>query len=590
MPNVNCVAAVILAGLLFASREARPSGAVETVDQSVPLRHAAGTVSGQVVAPASLAPSPLPGAKVTLRRLQSDAAPQTVVAGQDGTFELDGVPAGRYVLSADKGGYVPMAYGALRYGEAGVTVVVAPGQSVGGLRLVLPRGAVLTGTVQRSGGRPAARVSVSLMQPGISRDDGVHRLQPVADDRSGRTRLSVRTDETGAFRLFGVPAGRYAVRFSWMDRTAGLVAMFYPGTPDPAGAELVSVAAGAERRITVTLPDVATVTASLAGVVSGSGVALGNVRVRVRAARSGEPFGASTTADSAGRFLIPGLIAGPYTLDARVVGRASGTAGDQQAVWSQTEVVVPAGGASGAQVTLLPGMTFAGHVAFGPGARQPADPSQIEIALTPMSPWQADLPIASRVGVGGRFRLEGLAPGRYRVSARTPDVAAPGEQVTVASISLEGGRVLDDWIEIAPDEHLSNAVVELADRGQTVVGTLRGADNLPAIDLTVVVFPSDPPFRVAWSRRIRAARPATDGGFRFDGLPAGDYRLIALRDPDPDELLDPAFLASLQPQSMAIALAPGEHKVLDLRVSRIPSVERIGVRNAGATCQCGASR
>ena len=47
-------------------------------------------------------------------------------------------------------------------------------------------------------------------------------------------------------------------------------------------------------------------------------------------------------------------------------------------------------------------------------------------------------------------------------------------------------------------------------------------------------------------------------------VPAGEYRLVVLADPDPDEVLDPLYLASLVPSALAVRLAPGEHKTLAL--------------------------
>jgi hypothetical protein len=53
----------------------------------------------------------------------------------------------------------------------------------------------------------------------------------------------------------------------------------------------------------------------------------------------------------------------------------------------------------------------------------------------------------------------------------------------------------------------------------------------------------------------------------FADLPAGDYRMIALLDPDVERIADPAFLETLVPVSFAVSLAPGEHKTLDLRTA-----------------------
>jgi len=61
----------------------------------------------------------------------------------------------------------------------------------------------------------------------------------------------------------------------------------------------------------------------------------------------------------------------------------------------------------------------------------------------------------------------------------------------------------------------------------------------------MVLFPAD---RASWlpgSRRIRTARPATDGAFTFRGMPPGDYYLGALTDLEPGEWNDPTLLGQL---------------------------------------------
>jgi hypothetical protein len=90
----------------------------------------------------------------------------------------------------------------------------------------------------------------------------------------------------------------------------------------------------------------------------------------------------------------------------------------------------------------------------------------------------------------------------------------------------------------------------------------------------VVVFPTDMKDWIAGSRRVRYARPATDGTFEFAGLPAGAYRLVAVRDLDPEELKDARLLESLLPGAIALELAPGEEKTVTLRTSGSNEVRR----------------
>ena len=80
-----------------------------------------------------------------------------------------------------------------------------------------------------------------------------------------------------------------------------------------------------------------------------------------------------------------------------------------------------------------------------------------------------------------------------------------------------------------------------------------------------LVFPADPRFWLPGSRRVHLLRPATDGYFEAVGLPAGDYRMLAFGETEPDDPTDPRFLEPLLPAATPIALAPGEWKVQDIR-------------------------
>jgi hypothetical protein len=68
------------------------------------------------------------------------------------------------------------------------------------------------------------------------------------------------------------------------------------------------------------------------------------------------------------------------------------------------------------------------------------------------------------------------------------------------------------------------------------------------------------------SRRLRSVRPSTDGQFRLDGLPAGEYYLAALTDADSDDWQSPAFLAQATVAAIKVTLGDGERKTQDLRI------------------------
>jgi hypothetical protein len=166
----------------------------------------------------------------------------------------------------------------------------------------------------------------------------------------------------------------------------------------------------------------------------------------------------------------------------------------------------------------------------------------------------------------GAFSFQGVTPGRYQFQGSAP--MAVGTGWVLKSVVVKGRDAFDFPLEVGPGEEISDAVVTFTDVTQEVSGTLQDATGRPAPDYTIVVFPTD---RRLWTspvaRRIRTARPGTDGRFTVANLPAGEYRIAALTDIAPGEANDPAFLEQLVAASYAFRLADGEKRTQDLRIA-----------------------
>jgi hypothetical protein len=186
------------------------------------------------------------------------------------------------------------------------------------------------------------------------------------------------------------------------------------------------------------------------------------------------------------------------------------------------------------------------------------------VVLTPMYPWQREEPRVAVVNQSGAFAVQGVAPGRYRISVSIAGNLPDDRRWSVKSVVVDGRNRTDQPLSVGPDESISHAVLTLTRLEQDISGVVRDTSNQPVTAVTIVLFPADPEL---WSvpQRIAIARPATDGQFRFTGLPTGDFRMIALLALDPDQLNDRAFLQSLLTSSMPVRVGPGEKKVLELR-------------------------
>jgi hypothetical protein len=176
---------------------------------------------------------------------------------------------------------------------------------------------------------------------------------------------------------------------------------------------------------------------------------------------------------------------------------------------------------------------------------------------------------STQVDETGRFTVSGVMPGRYQVNAFVPAApgAGPGVGWTLQSAVFKGRDVMDFTLDVAAGDEISGGVLTFTDQSQQISGMLQDQTGRPAPDYTIIVFAADKRYWVPQGRRIRTARPGTDGKFTVPNLPVGEYRLAAVVDIATGEANDPAFLEQLLQASVPITLAAGDRKVQDLRIA-----------------------
>jgi hypothetical protein len=129
----------------------------------------------------------------------ADAPVSPVLTDIDGKFAVAPVPAGRYVVSAMKAGYATVAFRANGW-EQDSRVDVAAGKIVDGIDIRLPKGAAITGRVLDDLGGPMPLLTI-VAERVVRRGGRVEFKQE----------SSVETDDTGVYRLFGLPAGEFVL-------------------------------------------------------------------------------------------------------------------------------------------------------------------------------------------------------------------------------------------------------------------------------------------------------------------------------------------------------------------------------------------
>jgi len=551
-----------------------------TAPAPAPVPAGTAAISGTVVAaddnhPLALANVVAIGALTgTLKLTTSD---------RNGQFSFTKLAADRYIVAASKPPYIGAVAGARRAGRPGTPIVVANDQKVSGVKVALPREAVIAGTILDERGKPIQNAAVLLRQWKMQGDERV-LAAPV-----GTTMAS--TDAAGRYRLYGIPPGEYLVSAVRpvniqvravtdkevdqildgkpvdlsVDPTLRAVPFYYPGTAKPLEATPVVVNPGDQRLgidVQVDFVRAARVEGFIVG-PDGQPVSAPNLRVNM--ATSGSLiFGSMTTSEMpGGRFAFPPTNPGPQVLTV-----TAGTPANPLVAVATFDT--SNGDQLGIQLTLRPAPSIAGQLMFDGGAVSMAG-RVVPIRIFGRT---ADF---DRRDIGatitrdtGEFRIDRVLPGRYLIGGAIIN----GPAKDSATWSLKSGMsddidITDKVLEIGADAVPKNIVVTYTSQWQQLSGKLSHASGAPATDETVVFFPADRAYWYQGSRRIATSRPGTDGLFSFGGpgptsLPPGEYLLAAVADLGRDEQFDPSFLAALVPAAAPVTIGAGEKKTQDL--------------------------
>jgi RNA polymerase sigma factor (sigma-70 family) len=439
---------------------------------------ACGTVEG-VVADAD--GKPVPGAAVSVevplsepisRWMDPPAAPPAWT-DDAGRFRLDGLAPGDATIRAVHG---PRGL----FGRTGPVKV--PEGGVAAIRVDAAPGAVLSGTVAREDGTAVAgallRIAVGGVDPGqpIFREKTLDALEADAEVQP--------VGEGGAFRVAGLPAGKYTlfaaaegcspVRGTEVDLAAGEVR------------EGLRIVLGGERFLAGRVVD-----------EDGSPVPGARITVQdVEEARVGPGGVGAGHTDAEGRFRIPGLTAPRYRVRAQAPGRpdavGEGTPGGGEVV-----------------LRLRRGLAIGGVVVDAETGKPLAGIPVGAQFLKARSINDREGGNAT-TGPDGTFRLEGLGAGPYRVVAGDTQGDSPYSPEVLASV--EAGT--------------TDLRVALR-KGGSIGGHVLDESGKPlASRVSVFATRLSPDGKPDYGPVQRSVSIGPDGAFRFVGLAPGRYALM----------------------------------------------------------------
>ena len=512
--------------------------------------------------------SPVRGAEV---RLSIDGGIRRLVTTNgEGRFEIRNLPAGEYRLTVSKTGFITLEYGQQRPFETASTITLGEGQSATG-NVALPRGGAVFGRVLDEFGDPSVGTRVQVLRNRA--EDGGRRLIPVG--------VADQTDDTGAFRIYGLPPGEYFIAASTglIDAIKRDPPVYYPGTTAFAEALPITLGAGAEASADFQISAVARA-ATISGVVLNSSGgpspgAMVNLSSNTVSATLGAQSIAMLHADAGpdGSFTIQNVPPGPYTLTAmasprdfdtgaiaasrevvREAARAGGPPPPPMVLPPETASIplsVTAEGISGITLTTRPGGRLIGRLVVDTGVMQPL-PRGLHVTLQSSGPGNMMMSLNNgneqfqMTGVSGQTRVQvNGVPDGWMVKA----ILLDSDDVTDASFDLSG--------------RTANLRVVMTDRVTSLSGTVQSDRNRR--DHNVIAFADDPVKWTSPSRFVRTIRADTAGRFQIRGLPPGErYFVVALDYLEAGEEQDRQLLERLRSRATSVTLGDGEQRSLQL--------------------------
>ncbi len=486
----------------------------------------------------------------------------------DGRFEFRDLPAGRWELSASKAGFVTLRFGQRRPFEAGQPVEVRDGQVAERTNIALPRGGAITGRVFDEFGDAIAGARLQVLRYRMVQ--GTRRLMP--------TGIADQSDDTGAFRLFGLTPGDYyvsaTVRALPVDdpgvEAAGYAPTYYPGTGNVAEAQRVTIGIAQElANVSFALLPVRTVRVSGRAVNSmGEPLSGGIARLTPADATSETPmmFGGGGNVRQDGTFTLTNVAPGSYTLTVatrrpgRRGGRGAETAGTSEDEIAVIPLTVGTEDVGGVQVATSKGATLSGTVVAAQGSSIALPTSGIQVTAQAIPLGRGFGFGSARVESNGAFTLGGL------LGPRVIGVTGLPQNWMLQSITVNGDDVADRIVEFTGSQELRGARVTVTDRVTEVNGSVTDG-NQAARDYTVVVFPEDSARWKFPSRYVKSGRPDQKGLFRIRALPPEDrYLAVAVDYVEEGEAGDPEFLEQISAGATRFALGDGETRMLELKL------------------------
>jgi hypothetical protein len=454
--------------------------------------------------------------------------------GPDGRFQIDGVPEGQVLITAQKPGFFDESSGPWPSAHPNAPVMIGP--TTGDLALKLIPEARIQGRIVDSNGEPIESVPVQVMAEEIPNGRKQWQVRGASD-----------TDENGAYRITDLQPGTYLVRTGTAParlKSANIspggrpiaqvyAPAFYPNAPDKASAQAIAIKPGQEFQADFTLSSVRSL--SVRGTVTGM---QNGAYLTCEDSDGAQGCSRSYVNPRTGKFVADLMPPGSWTLRFTANDTHGGMYFAEQSVNLSTSDI------NGLQVQLQPLASIPVQVL---NERDPK--TNVQLQLISDKPSQGNWSSQPTGAQSGSQILQGVAPGPYRVSAQ---LSGPG---CIESITSGGIDLMRDELRISAGQQPAPIEVTLVDNCATVSGSVRAGEHVNGY----VILLSD---SIILTPPVSPILP--DGKFQFSNLRPGSYRLYAFSDLTNLEYANPEALRNFPSQQIELVAGQQAEIYIDL--------------------------
>jgi hypothetical protein len=523
-----------------------------------PEAQAPGVIQGTVLSGGT--GQPLRRAQVVLKPTDSKISSTFQSTDESGGFSFPKVATGRYTITVQRDGYLPLASGRIGSYKMPPIFTVQSGQTISSFVFTMTPSGVVSGKVKFDDAEPAVNTAIQLYRSFYDR--GRHGYAAAA---------SARTDDRGEYRLHGLEPGSYyvAALYQAPPKPSGAEELerkdsngnpvpelsyavtFFPEAQKMSDAVAVKIAPGGEVAgidIFLTMVHTVRVRGRVIGALQGGVVASPNVTLRWNDPDNTASVNApiNVTVDKDQNFEIRGVTAGPYLLmasgvegGATLTGRVPLNVGDADV--GDVDVVV------GAE------SMWSGKIRVDGDEANPATalPPGLVISLQPRRAITS--PTRAQVSESGEFTVPFVPDETYDLYVTN----GPSNSY-VKSVRVANAERLDQGLEASAGGVPPALDVVLGAHGGQVLGRAVTTDpKVVASGATIALIPDPPMGRVQTYQTTQADEY---GNFFLQGLPPGKYLLVGWLDQAPCDVYNPDDFAACQAQGAGLTIAEGEER------------------------------